>query len=61
MRAIILVPSPGDSRLMIHGGKGTTISLNNKKKTLNNVKANVFVAKRFSLYPEHLIYKYVRV
>ena len=60
MRAIVLVPSPGDLRLVLHVGKGTAIFLNIQKKTLNNVKANVFGAKLFCLGSEHLIYIYAR-
>ena len=41
--------------------KDTATFLNNKKKTLNNVKANVFVWKGFPLERKHLIYIYVRV
>ena len=41
--------------------KDTTVFLNNKKKTLNNVKANVFVRKGFCSRREHIIYIRARI
>lgn len=65
MRAIVLVPSPGDLHLRCSSAKVRRFLLITKKKTLNNVKANVFVGKHFCLSskqsasePKHLIYIY---